>query len=364
MSEKDYKEILWLSKFDETGYGIWARRNVEVIQSSNDFLLGISSYHRLPPTDSISILQEINLEKPYIVHNFIPNYTLKEGEGFCTCSELREPPQDQIYNLNKAEFVLTLGNWCTKVYKDCLDEPEKVFPVNFPLPKQYYRVNGPTVKFDIPDHYKFKFLFVGRIDIRKNIDTLIRAFKEEFGNNNEVCLLLKLSGEEYTCVPKWLMDQKLTKNIFWVPDRVENIADLLRSVNAYICTDFGEGWGAPCTEAMLCGVPTIMPNHSGHLNYGNKFNSWLIDVNDWEYIGYGKTNYYPHLLPPSSMVKYPKEDSIRANMAKVYEQFKDAKREEYQHHVKIQEALKIETIVSYRYILEQFKTAFKWISEN
>ena len=360
----DYKEILWLNRFDNTGYGIWARRSVEAIQSSNDFLVAISPGFKLPQIDPLAILQEIRLEDPIVVHNYIPNYILPKGHGFCTCSELRKPPQDQLYNLNKARFVLALGNWCSDMYRTHLDEPAKVFPVNFPLPKRLYGVNGNTVKFDIPGKFKFKFLFVGRIDIRKNIDTLIRCFKEEFEDNKEVCLLLKLTGEEDICVPKWLMDQRLTNNIFWVPDRVENMADLLRSVNAYVCTDFGEGWGAPCTEAMLCGVPTIMPNHSGHTNYGHKHNSWLIDVKKWEYIGYEKENHYPSLLPPSAMVKYPKEDSIRANMANVYEQFKDAKRKDYKYHVKIQEALKVETIVSYRYVLNQFKKAFNWIAEH
>ena len=365
MSEKDYKEILWISSFNKTtGYGVWGRGTVNAIQSSNDFLVKIKCPFPMPFNDPLRPLQEIEVKKPYVVHNFIPNYKLSEGEGFCSCTELRRPPDDQIYNLNQAKFVLALGDWCTKIYKECLDEPEKVFPVNFPFHRRLYGPIGPTVKFDIPDHYKFKFLFVGRIDVRKNIDTLIRCFKEEFGDSKDVCLLLKLNGEGYTCVPKWLMDQKPTKNIFWVPDRVQHIADLLRSVNAYICTDFGEGWGGPCTEAMLCGLPTIMPNHSGHLNYGNEYNSWLIDVNDWEYIGYNKNNIYQHLLPPNSMVKYPKEDSVRANLAQVYEQFKDAEREDYQYHVKIVEALKVERIVCDRYILEQFKTAFKWIGEN
>lgn len=360
-----YKEILWNGGFsNETGYGVWSRRNVNVIQSSNDFLVKINPAVPLDNRDPLRLLQELKLENPYVVHNYIPKFQINKDEGFCTCTELRMPPSDQVYNLNQAKFVLALGEWCTKIYKDCLDEPEKVFPVNFPFPKRLYSPVGKTVKFNIPDSYKFKFLFVGRIDVRKNISALIKSFKEEFGNSKEVCLLLKLNGEGYTCVPKWLMDQNLTKNIFWVSDRVQYMADLLRSVNAYICTDFGEGWGGPCTEAMLCGLPTIMPNHSGHLNYGTKFNSWLIDVKDWEYIGYHKDNIYQHLLPHTGQVKYPKEDSIRANLANVYEQFKDIKREDYLDHVKIMEALKIEKIVSDRYVLEQFRTAFRWIGEK
>ena len=160
------------------------------------------------------------------------------------------------------------------------------------------------------------------------------------------------------------MDQRPSNNVFWMPDLVPYIGDLMRSVNAYICTDFGEAWGGPCTEAMLCGLPTIMPNHSGHTNYGNEFNSWLIDVKDWEHIGYDKYNYYKELLHASGQVKFPKEDSIKKQMANVYEQFKDAKREEYIDHVKVREALKVRKIVNYSYVLNQFRNAFKWISEN
>ena len=157
------------------------------------------------------------MKDPYIIHNYIPKYKINgEKEGFCTCSELRVPPENQLYHLNESKFVLALGEWCTKMYKECLDEPEKVFPVNFPFPRRLYSPIGSTVKFDVPEKYKFKFLFVGRIDIRKNIDTLIRCFKEEFGDNKEVCLLLKITAEGFFSTPRWLMDQRPSNNIFWV----------------------------------------------------------------------------------------------------------------------------------------------------
>lgn len=364
MSE-NYKEIEWISHFANNGYGLWARRNVEAIQSSPDFLVKIRTMFPLPITDPLQPLQHVEVKDPYVVHNYIPTYKLPDGkDGWCTCTELRKPPDEQIYTLNHSKFILALGKWCTDIYKEHLDEPEKVHTVNFPFPDRLFAPIGQTVKLNVPEQYKFKFLFVGRVDIRKNIDTLVRCFKEEFGNNKEVCLLLRLNSEGRMCTPKWLMDQRPSNNIFWMPDIVPYMGDLLRSVNAYVCTDFGEAWGGPCTEAMLCGLPTIMPNHSGHTNYGNKWNSWLIDVGDWEYIGYEKENIYKELLPPSGQVKYPKEDSIKKQMANVYEQFKDAKRKEYIHHVKIQEALKVRNITNYGYVLNQFRTAFKWISEN
>ena len=81
---KDYKEILWFNKFDGTGYGVWARRSVEALQSSNDFLVKIGCPFPLPTNDSLSPLQEIEVKDPYIIHNFIPNYKIREKKGgFC-----------------------------------------------------------------------------------------------------------------------------------------------------------------------------------------------------------------------------------------------------------------------------------------
>jgi len=78
----NYKEILWYNKFDGTGYGVWARRTVEALQSSNDFLVRVKSPFPLLKTDPFYPLQDVEVKEPFIIHNFIPNYSLgnkKEG---------------------------------------------------------------------------------------------------------------------------------------------------------------------------------------------------------------------------------------------------------------------------------------------
>ena len=69
MSNKDYKEILWKSHFSTNGYGIWGRRSVESLQSSNDFLVKIDCPYPLDKRDPFEPLQRIELKDPYIVHN-------------------------------------------------------------------------------------------------------------------------------------------------------------------------------------------------------------------------------------------------------------------------------------------------------
>ena len=56
---KDYTEILWGSHFGTNGYGVWGRRSVEAIQSSNDFLVKINAPYPLDNRDPLRPLQLI-----------------------------------------------------------------------------------------------------------------------------------------------------------------------------------------------------------------------------------------------------------------------------------------------------------------
>jgi len=364
MSE-EIRGIRWIGTFDQSGYGVWSRRNVFALMKSKNYIVKVKPRVRLEKIDALYGLTQIPdpTDDMITVHNLIPLYPLSERKaGFCTATEIGKPTDEMIYNMNNADFVLALSDYSTEVYRKVIDNKDKIFTVNFPIPKGLYSPEGPKISFQIPQHYKFKFLFVGRIDIRKNIPALIQAFKEEFGHKKDVCLLLKLTSPDY-CIPKWIMDIRPTKNIFWIPDFIADIPKLYRSVNSYVCADLGEGWGAPCCEAMLSGLPTIMPRHSGHLSYGNDKNSYLVDVGKWEHIGY-RENKYAQLLPPYGIIKQPNMDNLKLKLREVYNEFKGLEKNEYVKHPKIKEALKVQEIVDYPYVFKQLDKAFTWVHNN
>lgn len=360
---EEYVGIEWIGQFDNSGYGIWGRRNVELLQNTRKYMVRIVPNIPIEESDPFWFLTQMQSRVDIRVWNLIPTFPIQQDEGYCTVTELGKPPDLQIMNMNNAGFVISLGRFATEVFKAHLDDPEKVFQVNFPIPRGIYRPDGAKYKLNLPKQYKFKFLFVGRIDVRKNLPDLIKAFTEEFGKNDDVCLILKIGSGDH-CIPKWLMDLYPSKNIFWLEDNVPFMAKLYRSVNAYICTDLGEGWAAPCSEAMLSGIPTIAPAHSGHLDYMTKRNSWLIKTHDWSPIGFRSDNLLTDLLPPSGLVKYPRFGSIKGQMRLVYEEFKDLGRKQYIEHPKIKKALSIERLVNYKLIAKQLDVAFSWIMEN
>lgn len=358
------REIEWRGVFNETGYGIWGRNLVKTLLYGGYKVKPHSLINRLGYDDELYEHQNQRLKDPIYVENIIPlSQPYNKKTGFCTCTELRKPPQDQIVNLEKAKFILALSKFSADAYKRVVSNPDKVFPVNFPIDHNKYNPNGLKFKFNNIGENKFKFLTVGRIDVRKNIETLIKAFKEEFGRNRNVVLILKIYSPNI-CIPLWLRKLKITNNIYWFNEQLPDMSYLYRSVNAYITTDLGEAWSAPTQEAMLSGIPTIAPRHSGHLDYMNDSNSYLIKVSGWKQIGYRKENYERRLLPDDGEVKYPDFDDIKQQMRIVYNNFRNLTRKETLEHKKIQNALQTEKIVSKETILKQLNKCFDWVFEN
>ena len=306
-------------------------------------------------TDPLFSRVNVKVKDPLKIYHAIPTTV---EEIFYTVTEVRKPPDFMTYPLQQAKMILTQSNFCKKSFSG-VTEKKKIHVVNFPFPAEQFSPIGPSAKLYKKDKHKFTFLTIARVDIRKNLKVLMNAFNEEFGENKDVCLIMKMGSDRY-CIPKIFYDLKLPKNIFWMRDFIKDTAMLYRAVDSYIATDNGEGWGAPTTEAMLCGLPTAAPRHSGHLDYMNNFNSFLIDVGDWEYIGQRDDNLYPDLLGAHLQWKRPKIESIKKQLRKIYETFKDIpKRDRIEMDI-IKNAINIKKIVSHEFVGKQLETAFSW----
>ena len=99
-----------------------------------------------------------------------------------------------------------------------------------------------------------------------------------------------------------------------------DINDFYRSLDCYCSPTAGEGYGLTLAEAMACNIPTIGSRHSGNLDFMTDENSYLVDVDDWSYVGDDPTNYLEHLVCSWQQWKLPKVESIRAQMRLVYDE--------------------------------------------
>lgn len=167
--------------------------------------------------------------------------------------------------------------------------PEKIRRVPSFLDTEVYRPDGPTI--DFPDELKSKFIFLSVFDwqLRKGWDVLLRAYCEAFDGLENVRLVLKISrangipldeifrqaNEALTPINQSIYDRA---DIIFQDEKysTQEMANLYRSVDAFVLPSRGEGWGRPYMEAMASGLPTIGTGASGNVDFMNADNSVLI----------------------------------------------------------------------------------------
>ena len=120
---------------------------------------------------------------------------------------------------------------------------------------------------------KFRFLIFGRWDNRKSTIELIRAFKNTFGHNPNVELLISVEdhfnadglGSTENRLKKYDLISKNIK-ILNFPSQKEYV-NILKSGHVFLSCSRSEGWNLPLIEAMACGTPSIYSDCSGQLEF-------------------------------------------------------------------------------------------------
>jgi hypothetical protein len=120
---------------------------------------------------------------------------------------------------------------------------------------------------------KFRFMSNFAWGRRKGVDVLFEAFRREFDESEDVCLMLKTLpsywGHNIKNELKLLYERKGSAKVYlydvempkWELGRFYNMA------HAFVWPSRGEGYGLPALEALACGLPVIASNHSAHLEF-------------------------------------------------------------------------------------------------
>lgn len=113
-------------------------------------------------------------------------------------------------------------------------------------------------KFDlhhIPNYNRAPFIFlcVCANTERKNIPMLLRAFEAEFGADEGVLLHIRTSNLDNATLPKHIT----------VLPKLVSMRELYKTAHAFVLPSEVEGFGMPVLEALLNGLPVVVPFHSG-----------------------------------------------------------------------------------------------------
>ncbi|MGC5326892.1 glycosyltransferase family 4 protein [Brevibacillus sp. SYSU BS000544] len=136
---------------------------------------------------------------------------------------------------------------------------------------------------------KFNFVSVFGFQHRKNPETLLRAFWEEFSQKDKVALVIRTKGYQSYETVNWIRQKILNyrKKLKVKPNRAPVIVlpkymstgqlkGLYRLGNAFVLPTRGEGVCLPFLEALSSGVPVIATAWGGHMDFLKARNSFLV----------------------------------------------------------------------------------------
>jgi glycosyltransferase involved in cell wall biosynthesis len=144
-------------------------------------------------------------------------------------------------------------------------ETGKVFAIPEAARAAFYRVpraeSDPVCKrLGIEDEF---ILFVGTIEPRKNLISLVRAF-EELLRNTSLRPQLVIAGKEGWLsaeLTAYLRDSAIKEHVLFTGHLSDDdLRALYSSCRVFVYPSLYEGFGLPLLEAMMCGAPVITSN--------------------------------------------------------------------------------------------------------
>ena len=190
-------------------------------------------------------------------------------------------PDHIMQVLHPADQVWVPSHWGQDVLinnglrRECIwVVPEGINSRQFhPYGRQLYNQNRP-----------FRFLSVGKYELRKSFDETLQAFAQVFGNVPEVELVIKSNyfmnqAEKSRSLQRRIEELGLNNvTVIWGDVEHDQVADLYRSCDVFVFPTKGEGWGFPLIEAAASGMPIITVPYSGHTEFLNTIPDSVIGV--------------------------------------------------------------------------------------
>lgn len=172
-------------------------------------------------------------------------YAFKRAKKIITVSEFTKQEILAVYPQAKADKIVAIHNgYNNELYKK-IDDPE--------------RVDAILKKYGLERPY---FLYVGRLEKKKNTPTLIEAFalfKEKNPGANHTLVLIGSASYGFDEVKYIIEEFNLNKEVI-MPGWVEeyDLPYIYNGAVAFIFPTKHEGFGIPVIQSLACGLPTAV----------------------------------------------------------------------------------------------------------
>lgn len=225
-------------------------------------------------------------------------------------------PQEWLDDLNSLDGILVPTNFVKDVLINSgINTRIGIIPTGV----QIDNFEKDLLPDELHTNKKFLFLNIGSGFPRKGVDVLLRAYAKEFSREDDVCLVVKTFPNIHNNISeqiKSIIKPDGPEVIHIDRDISENeLISLYKKCGCYVSPTRGEGFGLTMAEAMLCKVPVITTNYSGHLDFCNEDTSYLVDFKLEPSITHLKQQY----TMADSLWAEPDVDHLSTLMRHVYE---------------------------------------------
>ncbi len=172
-------------------------------------------------------------------------------------------------SIQKSAKIVTISEFTKKELVDLgLCEPQKIEVIYNGVEEKFHPVSkeefaATAKKYGVK--YRGYFLFVGTLEPRKNLKTLLEAYLGYLAKTSHPTPLLLAGGvgwrsEHFDKILQKALDTGYVRRLGYVSE--EELIALYGGAKAFVFPSIYEGFGLPPLEAMACGTPVLASNAS------------------------------------------------------------------------------------------------------
>jgi len=163
--------------------------------------------------------------------------------------------------LQRADGIVTISRFTKNHLLERFHlDPAKIKVVYLGLDRTFWKTATRPEQNSVLTHFKLPsqfLLFVGALERRKNLVTLLKAFKTVRRRHNKLHLVLAgRKGEDTKNILRTIQELKIERRVKLTGYCSEQeLRSLYSAAALFVFPSFHEGFGLPMVEAMACSVP-------------------------------------------------------------------------------------------------------------
>jgi len=277
------------------------------VDEENEFLLNLKGHIDLKKDDYFTI---INQPPP----RWNKSYGLKNLIGYLAFEGKLIEEWINTINISPILELWTPSNYCKEQFiKDGVTKPIYVIPHG--VDPEVWKPE----EFKPDENSKFQFLWAGTAHVsRKGLDLVVKAFTEEFKEEDNAELLIKANKvynqkQDINKLVYKNMDKKGNKNIRITTENFteKEFVTLMNVADCYVAPTRSEGFGIITLQALACATPVITTVTTGHADFCNASNCFIITVGEEKWADWA----FPYF---ETKWEEPSIKSLKEQMRKAY----------------------------------------------